>query len=425
MSEVVAIIPARGGSKGVVRKNLQRVAGVPLVARAVDAARRTAAVDRVVVTTDDADIAAVAAEWGAEVIERPADLAGDQASSESALLHALDVLEARKVDVGVVAFLQSTSPFIDVDALAAAVQLVRSRRRDSVFSAVETYGFLWEKGLGGAAEPVNHEIDVRPRRQDREPHYLETGGFYVMRAAGFRAAHHRFFGSVGIAEVAPRTSIEIDTLEELELARTLAPLLDRDARGGMPAVAAVVTDFDGVHTDDTVLVDQNGIESVTVSRSDGMGVALLRAAGIPFLILSTEANPVVAARARKLGVEVRQAASDKAAVLREWAAERGIALSRIAYLGNDVNDLACLDLVGWPVAVPDAHPRVLSAARTVLDRPGGDGAVRDLAERVLAGRDTADGGRRPAHSEGGDAPSRSDGRRDEASDHPTAPLEAS
>lgn len=419
MSEVVAIIPARGGSKGVVRKNLQRVGGVPLVARAVEAARRSPAVDRVVVTTDDADIAAVAAEWGAEVIERPAELSGDEATSESALLHALDALEARRVDVAVVAFLQATSPFIDVDALTAAVQLVRSRRRDSVFSAVETYGFLWEKGVGGAAEPVNHEIDVRPRRQDREPHYLETGGFYIMRAAGFRAAHHRFFGSVGIAEVAPRTAIEIDTLEELELARRLAPLVDRDVRGeGAPIpVDAVVTDFDGVHTDDTVRVDQHGVESVTVSRSDGMGVALLRAAGIPFLILSTEANPVVAARAQKLRVDVRQGLTDKAQALREWAAEKGIALSRIAYLGNDVNDLACLELVGWPIAVPDAHPLVLTAARAVLDRPGGDGAVRDLAERVLMSRAAAVSSSHP-HAPG-------TAGRGEASDHPTAPLEAS
>lgn len=420
MSEVVAIIPARGGSKGVPRKNLQRVGGVPLIARAVEAARRCPAIDRVVVTTDDVDIAAVAAEWGAEVVERPADLSGDLASSESALVHALETLEARKVDVGVLAFLQATSPFIDVDALTAAVQLVRSRRRDSVFSAVETYGFLWEKGVGSAAEPVNHEIDVRPRRQDREPHYLETGGFYVMRAAGFRAANHRFFGSVGIAEVAPRTAIEIDTLDELELARTLAPLVDRAAFGahaGAIPVDAVVTDFDGVHTDDTVHVDQNGVESVTVSRSDGMGVGMLRAAGVPFLILSTEANQVVAARARKLGVDVRQAAVDKAAVLREWAGEQGIPLSRIAYLGNDVNDLGCLELVGWPIAVPDAHPLVLSTARVVLDRSGGAGAVRDLAERVLSGRSAtaAADALRPAVT-----PVRATG-----SDHPTAPQEAS
>lgn len=413
MSEVVAIVPARGGSKGVVRKNLRRVGGVPLVARAIDAARRCDAIDRVVVTTDDAEIAAVAAEWGAETIERPAELSGDEASSESALLHALDELEARRVEVGVVAFLQATSPFVDIDALAGAVQLVRSRRRDSVFSAVETYGFLWEKGAGGAAVAVNHDIEVRPRRQDRAPHHLETGSFYVMRAAGFRASRHRFFGSVGIAEVSPRSALEIDTADELDIARALAPLVDRSA----PIVVdAVVTDFDGVHTDDSVRVDQDGAESVTVSRSDGMGVSLLRAAGIPFLILSTETNPVVSARARKLGVDVLQGQGDKAAALRAWAADRGIPLSRIAYLGNDVNDVSCLDIVGWPAAVPEAHPLVLAAARVVLSRRGGAGAVRELAERVLAAR-TAAGGADPREL-------RTQGRHD--APRPTAePQEAS
>lgn len=383
MSEVVAIIPARGGSKGVPRKNLRRVGGVPLVARAIDAARRCSSIDRVIVSTDDGDIAAVAAEWGAEVVERPAEIAGDTASSESAVLHALDVLEQRGIDVGVVALLQATSPFIDVPALVDAVHLVRSRRRDSVFSAIETYGFLWAKEASCAAVAVNHDVAVRPRRQDREPHFLETGAFYVMRAAGFRASRHRFFGSIGIAEVPARTAVEIDTAAELDIARALAPLIDTP----LPIDAdAVVTDFDGVHTDDSVRVDQHGSESVTVSRSDGMGVSRLRAAGIPVLILSTEANPVVSARARKLQVDVVQDAADKTTALREWAEGRRIPLSRIAYLGNDVNDLGCLELVGWPVAVPDADPVVLAAARVVLDRPGGAGAVRDLAERVLAGR---------------------------------------
>jgi N-acylneuraminate cytidylyltransferase len=386
VSEVVAIIPARGGSQGVPRKNLRRVGGIPLVGRAIRAARRCDVVDRVCVSTDDDEIAAVAEEWGAEVIRRPADLAGHTASSESALLHALDDLEARDVQVGVLAFLQATSPFIDTEALAGAIRLVQARRRDSVFSAIETYGFLWRKGTGHCAEAINHDADHRPRRQDREPHYLETGAFYVMRAKGFRTVGHRFFGSIGIAEVPERTAIEIDTLAELEVARALAPLID------VPEaidVDAVVTDFDGVHTDDTVIVSETGHEAVRVSRSDGMGVAGLRAAGLPFLILSTEQNPVVGARARKLRVDVRQGVEDKASALAEWADATGVSLSRTAYLGNDVNDLPAMNLVGWPIAVGDADPLVLAAARAVLDRAGGDGAVRELADRVLRARRSA------------------------------------
>jgi len=104
------------------------------------------------------------------------------------------------------------------------------------------------------------------------------------------------------------------------------------------------------------------------------------------LILSTETNSVVAARARKLRVDVRQGIDDKAAVLREWASAAGVPLARVAYVGNDVNDLSCLELVGWPVAVPEAHPSVRAAARVILTRTGGHGAVRELADRVLLAR---------------------------------------
>jgi N-acylneuraminate cytidylyltransferase len=382
--EVVAIIPARGGSRGVPRKNLRRVGGVPLVARAVAAALAATNIDRVVVTTDDAEIAELARAHGAETVDRPAELAGDTASSESAIDHALRVLAARGAQAGVVVFIQATSPFIDPADLDAAVAMVRDGSADSVFSAVPSWGFLWRPAADGRGlDGVNHDPGHRPRRQERAPEFLETGAFYVFDAAGYCVARHRFFGVVAAQLVAEANAIEIDTEEQLRLATAMAGALDPV----QPIdVDAVVTDFDGVHTDDRVLIGQDGDEYVTVNRSDGMGFALLARAGIPLLILSTERNRVVAARARKLGVEVRHGLDDKAAALAAWAEEHGIPLARIAYLGNDVNDLACLELVGWPVATPGAHPLVQAATRVVLERPGGDGAVRELADRVLAGR---------------------------------------
>lgn len=377
---VVAIIPARGGSKGVPRKNLRRVGGVPLVERAVRTAIETDGIDLVVVSTDDDEIAAVSEAAGARVVRRPAGISGDTASSESAILHALDELDAEGQRTDVVAFLQATSPFIPRDALSTAVREVRERRADSMFAAHETYGFLWSQGADAEAVALNHDAARRPRRQDREPHHLETGAFYVFRADGFREAEHRFFGRIRIAEVPEWTAIEIDDEQQLRIARALAALHESPDR--VP-VRAIVTDFDGVHTDDTATVDADGIERVRVSREDGMGVSLLRRAGIPMLILSTEVNAVVRARADKLRVPVLHGIDDKESALRGWAEEVGIELADIAYLGNDVNDLPALRIVGWPVAVADAHPQVLEAARVVLTRAGGHGAVRELIERVL------------------------------------------
>jgi len=224
--ETVAVIPARGGSKGVPRKNLRRVGGIPLIARTIATARAADRVDRVVVSTDDQQIGAVAREWGAEVVVRPDELSGDTAGSESALEHALDELERFGVEVGTVILMQATSPFIHPDDLDAAIERVRAGESDVVFSAVESWGFLWRAGPTGAgATGVNHDHRRRARRQEREPEFLETGAFYVMDAAGFRRARHRFFGRIGLAFVPDAHAIEIDTEEQLALAEAIAAVV--------------------------------------------------------------------------------------------------------------------------------------------------------------------------------------------------------
>jgi len=114
-----------------------------------------------------------------------------------------------------------------------------------------------------------------------------------------------------------------------------------------------------------------------------MGVSMLRGTGLPMLVLSTERHPVVAARCAKLALECIQGVEDKASRLAQLFEDRGIDPGRTAYVGNDVNDLGCLAMVGWPIAVADARPEVLDAARLVLGRPGGHGAVRELCDRLL------------------------------------------
>ncbi|WP_188186705.1 N-acetylneuraminate synthase family protein [Nonomuraea sp. SYSU D8015] len=373
---VLAVVPARGGSAGVPLKNLALVGGVPLVTRAVRACLRAELVDQVVVSTDHADIAETARQAGALVVDRPEELSGATASSESAVLHALDTLGE---DPEVVVLVQCTSAFIDPEDLSAAVRKVLDGEADSVVSGLPTHEFLWTAAGAG----VNHDPAVRQRRQDREAQFRENGAFYVMRTSGLREHGHRFFGKTAVQPVPPQHAIEVDNPEDLELVRALAPFIDRPEPID---VDCVITDFDGVHTDDRAYVDSEGREMVLVSRSDGMGVSLLRRSGVKVLIMSTEHNPVVAARARKLGVPVLQGLADKRTVLRDWLRIEGLDPARVAYIGNDVNDLGPMSEVGWPIATPDAHPRARAAARVVLTRPGGSGAVRELCDRVVAAR---------------------------------------
>jgi YrbI family 3-deoxy-D-manno-octulosonate 8-phosphate phosphatase len=146
----------------------------------------------------------------------------------------------------------------------------------------------------------------------------------------------------------------------------------------------VVFDFDGVFTDNTVYVSQDGTESVRCWRSDGLGLGLLRSLGLELLVLSTEENPVVSARCRKLTLRCVQGVADKAACLRELAAERGVSLSQVAYVGNDINDRGCLELAGLPVVVADAHPSIVPLAKWQSTCPGGRGAVREFCELIHA-----------------------------------------
>ncbi|NED14357.1 acylneuraminate cytidylyltransferase [Streptomyces sp. SID9124] len=391
---VLAVIPARGGSKGVPAKNLARVGGVPLVARAVRACLASGEVTDVVVTTDApaiAEAARAAADAlgeGARLhcVQRPEDIAGDTATSEAAVLHALDAYEAmRDRTADVVLLVQCTSPFVareDIDGVAAAVA---REGADTAVTVAPFHGFLWRDGT--AIEDhnygVNHDKRVRPRRQDRPEDLLETGAAYAMDAAGFRTHRHRFFGHTALVRTDPARVLEIDDPHDLARARALAPIVDPAPLPTRDDVDAVVLDFDGTQTDDRVLVDADGRETVSVHRGDGLGIAALRKAGIPLLILSTEQNPVVAARAHKLRVPVLHGVDRKDLALKQWCDEQSLAPERVMYVGNDVNDLPCFALAGWPVAVASAHDSVRAAARAVTTTPGGSGAIREIAAWLL------------------------------------------
>ncbi|MBV2355956.1 N-acylneuraminate cytidylyltransferase [Streptomyces sp. J2-1] len=411
---VLAVIPARGGSKGVPAKNLAPVGGVPLVARAVRECRAARLVTDVVVSTDDRAIAAAARRAGAEVVLRPAAIAGDTATSEAAVLHAMDAHEAlHGAAVDTVLLVQCTSPFLsreDIDGVAGAVL---ENGADTALTVAPFHGFVWRDAaddpvpapaartgeiagdgpvavvnstVTGGGYGVNHDKSFRPRRQDRPQDLLETGAAYAMDAAGFRAHRHRFFGHTEPVRTDPARVLEIDDPHDLARARALAPFFDADRPDALPAyddIDAVVLDFDGTQTDDRVLIDSDGREFVSVHRGDGLGIAALRRSGLKMLILSTEQNPVVAARAQKLRLPVLHGIDRKDLALKQWCEEQGIAPERVLYVGNDVNDLPCFALVGWPVAVGSAHDVVRGAARAVTTLPGGDGAIREIAGWLL------------------------------------------
>lgn len=221
----VAVIPARGGSKGIERKNIVPFLGAPLLTHTVDQALASDAVDRTYVSTDDGDIAAVGREAGAEIIERPADIAGDRSPTEAALLHALSVMREEGVDPDVLVLLQCTSPLRRRDDIDEAVSLVTADGYDSALSACEDHKFYWRAGEDGA-EPINYDPADRSMRQELDARYQENGSIYVMRTGLLERETCRLGGSVGIHEMPEALSFEIDTPDDLRLLEAIGREVD-------------------------------------------------------------------------------------------------------------------------------------------------------------------------------------------------------
>jgi YrbI family 3-deoxy-D-manno-octulosonate 8-phosphate phosphatase len=382
---IIAIIPARGGSKRIPHKNLLPIAGRPLVVHSIVHALQSSRVREVYVSTESEEIAAVARAHGAEVVKRPPELSGDEATSESALRHVLDERNRRGLpDPDLVVFLQCTSPVRRRDDIDRAVETLLAEGADSLFSACENNRLIWAL-KDGRPYSVNYDYLSRQREQDMTRQYRENGSIYVFRPEVLREHGNRLGGRIAVYEMDYWSSFQIDAAEHAEV---IEWVMRRPGYGPEPEwpthVRLVVFDFDGVMTDNTVLVDVHGGETVRCDRGDGWGIARLRDAGVPMAVLSTEEHPVVAARCAKLKLPCVQGSGDKAASLAALLTERGIEPADVIYVGNDVNDLGCLRMVGMPVAVGDAHPEVMAASKLVLTRDGGRGAVREFCDLLLA-----------------------------------------
>lgn len=395
---VLALIPARGGSKGLPRKNLRLLGGLPLVAHSIRAALAAQSVSRVIVSTDDEEIATVARQHGAETpFLRPAELAADDTADLPVFVHALDWLDRQEgYRPDVVVHLRPTTPLAAPDDIDRGVELLRSHPDADavrmVTSPLQNPYKMWRVGPDGLLVPLLACGLPEPYNQPRQklPPVLWQNGLDIIRRRTILE-----FGSMTGRRILPlipgragwRSWIDIDSELTLQVAETLLAHEARPGRRALPADARLlVLDFDGVLTDNRAWVDGDGREWLAVNRSDGLGLALLRERGIEVFVLSSEASPAVEARCRKLGLPCATGVRDKLPVFTRLLAERGLPARQVVFAGNDVNDLGCMAQAGCGVAVADAHPEVLRQADVVLRLPGGRGAVRELCDLLLQAR---------------------------------------
>ncbi len=218
---ILAIIPARGGSKGIPRKNITPLLGKPLLAYTVAQALETPAITRTVVSTDDAEIGAVAEQYGAEVVWRPAEISGDTASSESALRHALDHLrDIAGYDPDLVVFLQATSPQRQARDIQNAINVLIEEKADSLLSVCPLHGFVWRNTDQGF-EAFNYDHRHRPRRQDAPEDVVENGSIYVFKPWVLRQHDNRLGGKIAVYRMRPIDYFQIDEPNDLQIMEAL------------------------------------------------------------------------------------------------------------------------------------------------------------------------------------------------------------
>ena len=225
-AEVACIIPARGGSKGLPRKNVRPLGGIPLIGRTIQQSVNSVRVSRTFVSTDDDEIAGISRQYGAEIIERPASISGDGATSEEALLHALKELERRESYIpDLVVFLQCTSPIRRRGDIDNAIEALISTGSDSLLSVCGFHRFIW-KVENGEAVSANYDYQTRPLRQSRAPEFMENGSIYIFKPWVLTRLNNRLGGKIRLYEMDYFSSVEIDTLEDFQMCEAILELLE-------------------------------------------------------------------------------------------------------------------------------------------------------------------------------------------------------
>lgn len=376
----IGIIPLRKGSKSIAGKNKRKMVGRPLFTWILKEAIFSD-LDEIVVFTDDAEIISFVESqysWTPKVkaILRNDQNASDMASTESAII---EFAEKINHDYGILCLLQATSPLTTYVDINKSLDAIQNDHYDSSLTVVNTHRFIWSK----EGKPLNYDVFNRPRRQDFEGLLIENGAVYCTTKEAFETSKNRLSGKIGLVNMQEETLYEIDTETDWSIVEEL--LINRLKRQKEShKITHLVLDVDGVFTDGTVFYSKEGELAKQFDMRDGMGLEILREQGVEVMVLTSEQSELVAQRMKKLKIaDVFLGVKDKYALLQQLLIEKSILLSNIAYVGDDVNDLANMCSVGWSMAPNNATEAVKQHADIILTHPSGSGAIREACAFIL------------------------------------------
>lgn len=388
----VAFIPVRGGSKSIPLKNIKLICGKPLVYWTVRAACGCKHIDKVYVSTDSDKIKKTVEEFKnneeaeifrkVEVISRSSESASDTASTESAMLEFAD-----KYEFDNIVLIQATSPLLVSSDLDNGFETFDEIGTDSVLSVVRQKRFHWERDDNGFAHPTNYDVFHRPRRQEFNGYLVENGAFYITSKVNLVKSRNRVSGNIKAVEMNEDTFFEIDEPSDWIIIETLMKrngIATAEKFLKKPSIKMLLTDCDGCLTDGGMYYSEQGDELKKFNTRDGMGFSLIKNKGIISGIITSENVDLNRRRAKKLNLDILEAGcKDKVAVVKKLCEEYNISLDSVAYIGDDINDVDVIKMVGLGCCPADAMPEVKAVAKYVTRAKGGEGVIREIVERLI------------------------------------------
>lgn len=385
----VAFIPVRGGSKSIPLKNIKPISGKPLVYWTVKAACGCKYIDKVFIATDSDKIKETVKGFKegpeaelfkkAEVIGRSAESASDTASTEFAMLEFAD-----KVEFDNIVLVQATSPLLVSSDLDRGFEAFGEENVDSVLSVVRQKRFHWGNDENGFAHPTNYDVFHRPRRQEFDGYLVENGAFYISSKEDLLKSKNRVSGNIKAVEMNEDTFFEIDEPSDWVIIEALMKKNGITAPKEIPEIKIFLTDCDGCLTDGGMYYSEHGDELKKFNTRDGMGFALLHKKGIVTGIVTSENVDLNRRRAQKLKLDVLEAGcKDKVTAVKVLCEKYNVSLENVAYIGDDINDLDVIKIVGYGCCPADAMPQIREAAKYVTKAKGGEGVIREVVERII------------------------------------------
>ncbi|MBN1462535.1 MAG: N-acylneuraminate cytidylyltransferase [Bacteroidales bacterium] len=376
----VAIIPLRAGSKSIINKNKKKLLGRPLFTWVLGEAIQSN-LSKIYIYTDDEKIIDFIQEeytWTnkVEAMLRSAESATDTASTEMAML---EFAEKIKYNFSILCLLQATSPLTTALDINNTLKKINDEGFDSALTVVESKRFVWNE----AGKSLNYDFMNRPRRQEFEGMLLENGAVYACTKSQFQQNKNRLGGKIGIVKMAETSLVEIDEPTDWAIVETLAEQTLRKTKQTASKIKALVLDVDGVFTDGKIAYTKDGELSKTFSMRDGMGLEIARENGLQVIVITSENSVLVEKRMQKLQItNLYMGVKDKYTRLIEILNQLKINKNEVAYLGDDVNDLANICSCGWGLCPSDAMPEVKQRADIILPAAGGNNAIREATHFI-------------------------------------------